>query len=68
MRNASSSWACDPLILRYVPKTQKPLGPNGVPKSRPVVGAARGLTTALGELLSDMMESMTRTVDDSIDA
>ena len=31
------SWACDLPIMRCLPKTHKPLGPSGPPKSRPVV-------------------------------
>ena len=29
-----SSWACDPPIMRCLPKTHKPPGPSGLPKSR----------------------------------
>ena len=36
-----SSWVCDPPTMRCLPKTYKLLGLNGVPKSRPVVGAAK---------------------------
>ena len=53
-----SSWACDPPVLRCMAKTHKPLEADGVPKSRPVVGAAKGLTTALGDLLSDILEPL----------
>ena len=41
-------------------KTHKPVGPKGVPKSRPIVGATRGLTTALGEMISDVIEPIAR--------
>ena len=44
-----SSWACDPPVLRAVAKTHKATHPQDVPKSRTIVGAARGLTTPLGE-------------------
>ena len=44
-----SSWACDPPVMRCTAKTHKPVGPGGVPKSRPIVGASKGLTTGLGE-------------------
>ena len=38
-----ASWACDPPILRAVAKTHKAPGKDGCPKSRPIVGTARGL-------------------------
>ena len=55
-----SSFACDPPVLRCVAKTHKPVGDNGVPESRPIVGAIQGLTTALGEMISDLIELITR--------
>ena len=51
-----SSYACDPPTLRAVAKTHKPPNKEGCPKSRPIVGASRGLTTPLGETLSDIIE------------
>ena len=56
-----SSWAQDPPVLRCVAKTHKPVGPDGIPKSRPIVAASEGLTTALGEILSDVIEPIART-------
>merc|ERR1711867_414439 len=53
-----SSWASDPPIMRCLAKTHKPVGTDGVPKSRPVVGAAKGLTTSLGDLISDILEPL----------
>ena len=50
-----SSWACDVPVLRCVAKTHK-AAQNGVPKSRPIVGASHGLSTAIGELISDIIE------------
>merc|ERR1711867_161661 len=55
-----SSWACDPPILRAVAKTHKATDPEGTPKSRPIVEAARGLTTPLGEQLSDLLEPVAK--------
>ena len=55
-----SSWACDPPILRATAKTHKEPDDQGVPKSRPIVGAARGLTTPLGETLSDLIEPVSK--------
>ena len=51
-----SSYACDPPTLRVVAKTHKPPDMEGCPKSRPIVGASRGLTTPIGETLSDIIE------------
>ena len=34
-----SSWACDFLVMRCLPKTHRPTGPGGIPKSRPIVVA-----------------------------
>ena len=58
----ASSWACDPPILRATAKTHKKTDDEGVPKSRPIVGAARGLTTPLGETLSDPSPSPLQTL------
>merc|ERR1712240_951418 len=58
-----SSWACDPPILRAVAKTHKATDSKGNPKSRPIVGAARRLTTPLGEQLSDLLDPVARTRD-----
>ena len=41
-------------------KTHKATDKEGIPKSRPIVGAARGLTTPLGEQLSDIIEPVSR--------
>ena len=63
-----SSHACDPPVLRWVAKTHKPTGDNGVPKSRPIVGATKGLTTALGEMISDIIEPIARMNPDQCEA
>ena len=63
-----SSWANDPPNLRCVAKTHKPVGKDGIPKSRPIVGATKGLTTAIGELISDIVEPITRSQEDSSEA
>ena len=54
--------------LRSTAKTHKATGDNGVPKSRPIVGASKGLTTPLGELLSDLIEPLSRMNEDSDEA
>ena len=59
-----SSWAYDPPVMRCMAKTYKPLGPGGIPKSRPIVGASKGLTTALGELISDILEPLAKAEPD----
>ena len=46
--------------MTAVAKTHKATDSNGNPKSRPIVGAARGLTTPLGELLSDILEPVAK--------
>ena len=66
--NNISSWACDPPFMRCTAKTHKPVGPEGVPKSRPIVGASKGLTTALGELVSDILEPVARVEPDPKEA
>ena len=63
-----SSFACDPPVLRCVAKIHKLIGGNGVPKSRPIVGATKGLTTALGEMLSDIFEPMTKVEEEGVKA
>ena len=47
-------------MLRDTAKTYKPFEEWGVPKSRPIVGASKGHPTPLGDLLSDMVEPMSR--------
>ena len=37
-------------------KTHKPVGKDGIQKSRPVVGAASGLTMPLGDIISDITQ------------
>ena len=46
-----SSWAGNPPIMRCQAKTHKPVGPTGIPMARPIVGAAHGLTTAMGSVI-----------------
>ena len=55
-------------IMRYLPKTHKPTGPEGIPKSRPVVGAAKGLTTAIGDLIADLIEPLAKIEPESTEA
>ena len=63
-----SSWACDPPVLRYLAKIHKPLELEIIPKSRPIVRDPKSLTTDLGELVLDILEPMTRAVDDQREA
>ena len=63
-----SSWACDPPVLRCTAKTHKPVGSGGIPKSRPIVGASKGLTTGLGEIISDILEPLASSVLDPREA
>ena len=63
--NNVSSWAMEAPTLRSMAKTHKATGDNGVPKSRPIVGASKGLTTPLGELLSDLIEPVSRMNEES---
>ena len=58
----------DAPVLRSMAKTHKPPGDNGVPKSRLIVGASKGLTTPLGELLLDLIELVSRIEHDSNEA
>ena len=44
------------------------MGPNGVPKARPIVGASKGLTTALRELIDDILEPVAKTEPDPREA
>ena len=63
-----SSNAYDPPILRCVAKTHEPVGKNGVPKSRPIIRAKKGLTTALDEMISDLVETIARLCLDPTEA
>ena len=57
-----------PPIMRCLPKTHKPPRPNGLPKSRPVVGAAKGITTAIGDLISDLIEPIAKVEQETTEA
>ena len=50
--------------MRCVAKMHKAVGPGGIPKSRPIVGASKGLTTSLGEIVFDILEPIARTMED----
>ena len=63
-----SSWASNPPILRCVAKTHKPVRENGLPQSRLIVGTAKGLTTALGEMISDQIEPIIRICPEKYEA
>ena len=51
-------------IMRYLPKTHKPTGPEGIPKSRPVVGAIG----AIGDLIADLIEPLAKIEPESTEA
>ena len=54
--------------MRCLAKTHKPVGADGVPKSCPVVEAAKGLTTSIRDLLSDILEPLTSVDPERIEA
>ena len=49
--------ACVAPLLYPSPKTHKPVGPQGDPKSRPVVQASSCVTSRPGELLADILNA-----------
>ena len=49
---------CDPPVLRATAKTHKE--DEKLPMSHLIVGASRGLTTPLGETLSDLIEPVAK--------
>ena len=55
-----SSWTCDPPVLRATAETHTKPDKKVLPKSHPIVGAARGLTTPLGEPLLDLIEPVAK--------
>ena len=59
--NNCTTWAQDPPTLRSAAKTHKPAQEDGTPKTRPIVAATRGMGTALGEILSDLVAPISRT-------
>ena len=66
--NNMSSWAMDAPALRATAKTHKQSGEGGVPKSCSLEGAIKGLTTPLSEMLSDLIEPISRMDHDSNEA
>ena len=53
--NVASS-AEDAATLKLLPKTHKPLKPQGHPQSRPVVTAASGMSSRVGDLVSKFLD------------
>ena len=41
---------------------------NGIPKTRPIVGASSGLTTYIGDFVSDLIEPLAKKKPDSTEA
>ena len=55
--NVASS-AEDAATLKLLPKTHKPLRPQGYPQSRPVVAAASGMSSRAGDLVSEFLDPL----------
>ena len=53
--------------MKLLVKDHKPLGPDGLPPTRPVVGASRGMNVALSNILSDVIEPVSKTIPNSGD-
>ena len=60
----STTWAQDLPTLRSAAKTHKQPNGDGSPKTRPIVGASSGMTTALGEILSHLVSPVSRSRED----
>ena len=41
---------------------------GGIPKSRPIIGASKGLTTVIGEITLDLLEPIARTRTECMEA
>ena len=48
--------------MKLLVKDHKPLGTDGLPPTRPVVGASRGINVALSNILSDVIEPISKTI------
>ena len=46
--------------MKLMIKDHKPLGADGIPPTRPVVGASRGINVALSNILSDVLEPVAK--------
>ena len=55
-------------VNSYTPKDHKPVGPNGLPKTRPLCGAHRSMNGELSEWLADIMEAMIQAQGDTKEA
>ncbi len=53
--------------MKLLVKDHKPLGADGLPLTRPVVGASRGINVALSNILSDIIEPVSKTIPTSGD-
>ena len=51
--------------MKLLVKDHKPLGADGLPPTRPVVGASRGINVALSNILSDVIEPISKTIPQS---
>ena len=51
-----------------LPKDQKPLGPDGLPKARPVCGSRSGIDYQVQIILSDILEPVAQSMKDKISA
>ena len=49
--------------MKLLVKDHKPLGADGLPPTRPVVGASRGVNVALSNILSDVIEPVSKTIN-----
>ena len=63
-----SSWAGDASVMRATAKTHKKVGEGGVPASRSILGASKGLTTLLGKMLLDLIVPITMMKPESRDS
>ena len=63
-----SSWAYDPPIMRCLANTHKPVGSDGIPKSQSMVGAPKGLTMSIGDLIADILEPLAAVEPEKIEA
>ena len=52
------SKAADVPVLKLLAKVHKPLSPDGHPQSRPVVAAASGLSSRVGDMVADVLGPM----------
>ena len=48
--------SCNIPVFRFIPKLHKPVGPDGLPKTRPIIEATTSMATRPSEVISAVLD------------